>query len=84
MVKRECEDCGEECKRRTRCKHCGRLVCGYCRHHFHGMPHIPVDDAEIDATLRRMGLDPVKVRAETAQLIDRLSQEAHSRLAHTA
>ena len=31
----ECEECGEECKRRTRCKSCGEMRCGYCLHHFH-------------------------------------------------
>jgi hypothetical protein len=32
----ECEDCGEECRRRTRCHHCGQLVCPWCWHHVHG------------------------------------------------
>ena len=31
----ECEDCGEECRRRTRCKRCGKLVCCHCLHHTH-------------------------------------------------
>lgn len=31
----ECEDCGDECKRRTRCKGCGLLVCRWCKHHIH-------------------------------------------------
>lgn len=32
---RECEDCGEECKRRRRCNRCGKLVCAWCSHHVH-------------------------------------------------
>jgi hypothetical protein len=32
-----CEDCGEEVKRRTRCKLCGLLICAWCRHHVHGL-----------------------------------------------
>lgn len=38
----ECEDCCVEIgrgkrdgQRRTRCKHCGLLVCGWCLHHVH-------------------------------------------------
>jgi hypothetical protein len=32
----ECEDCGDDCQRRTRCPHCGQLVCGWCYSHVHG------------------------------------------------
>lgn len=32
----ECEDCGERCKRRITCFHCGDLVCPRCWHHAHG------------------------------------------------
>lgn len=38
---RECEDCHDELmdsERRRRCKHCGKLVCGWCLHHVHGLP----------------------------------------------
>ena len=35
----ECQDCGEECKRRTRCKRCKLLVCGWCLHHVHKSKH---------------------------------------------
>ena len=34
---RGCEDCEEEVNtRRTRCPHCGLLVCRWCYHHGHG------------------------------------------------
>lgn len=32
----KCEDCGDDFKRRTRCKTCGKLVCRWCYHHIHG------------------------------------------------
>jgi hypothetical protein len=35
---RECEDCEEVMKpneRRSRCRCCGLLVCGWCIHHVH-------------------------------------------------
>jgi uncharacterized OB-fold protein len=36
---RKCEDCGEDSfQRRTRCKRCGLLVCGWCFHHVHSIP----------------------------------------------
>ena len=31
----KCEDCGEDATRRTKCKHCGQLVCGWCLTHVH-------------------------------------------------
>jgi hypothetical protein len=31
-----CEDCGDECRRRTRCPACDLLVCRWCYHHVHG------------------------------------------------
>lgn len=34
----ECQDCEDETKRRTRCKNCGQLVCGWCLHHIHHLP----------------------------------------------
>lgn len=37
---RYCEDCVETVvkgERRQRCKHCDRLVCGWCYHHVHGV-----------------------------------------------
>ncbi len=34
-MKRECEDCLDECKRRIRCPLCKLLVCPWCRHHVH-------------------------------------------------
>lgn len=30
-----CEDCGDSCRRRIRCFHCGLLVCSWCWHHVH-------------------------------------------------
>lgn len=33
-----CEDCGDETTRRTRCKKCGILVCRWCYHHAHAGP----------------------------------------------
>lgn len=38
-AKREilCEDCGDECKRRKKCPHCGYLVCVWCWHHIHSL-----------------------------------------------
>lgn len=39
---RECEDCEEEMEsghRRVRCKSCKRLICGWCEHHTHRLPH---------------------------------------------
>jgi hypothetical protein len=38
--KRECEDCGDEIeapRRRIRCKHCMKLICGWCYNHVHGI-----------------------------------------------
>src|SRR4051812_12946255 len=35
-----CEDCGDECRRRTRCPACGILVCRWCYHHIHGMEEL--------------------------------------------
>lgn len=35
-----CEDFGESIdigRRRIRCKHCGKLVCGWCYNHVHGL-----------------------------------------------
>lgn len=32
-----CEDCGEDCKRRTRCPNCKLLVCSWCWHHSHNL-----------------------------------------------
>lgn len=32
----ECEDCGDEAKRRTRCPRCRKLVCSWCWGHVHG------------------------------------------------
>jgi hypothetical protein len=29
----ECERCGDECKRRKLCYHCGHYVCGWCWRH---------------------------------------------------
>lgn len=40
-----CEDCGDESKRRTRCLHCGKLVCSWCFNHVYGMQQTP-DDRE--------------------------------------
>ena len=37
---RECEDCGDEVpspRRRIRCKHCRKLICGWCYNHIHGI-----------------------------------------------
>lgn len=31
----ECHECGDDCKRRTRCKRCDQLVCRWCYHHIH-------------------------------------------------
>jgi hypothetical protein len=36
MSSKYCEDCGDECRRRTRCLNCGMLVCRHCYHHWHG------------------------------------------------
>jgi hypothetical protein len=32
----DCEECGEEVRRRVWCWHCGRYVCPWCWHHIHG------------------------------------------------
>lgn len=32
----ECEDCGDEVKRRFTCFHCGQYICGWCWNHIHG------------------------------------------------
>lgn len=43
FVIRECEDCHDEmqdCERRTRCKKCGKLVCGWCYNHVHSLPAV--------------------------------------------
>lgn len=37
---KECEDCGDEVpfpRRRFRCRHCKKLVCGWCYNHVHGL-----------------------------------------------
>lgn len=34
----ECEDCGEPCKRRTRCPRCKYLLCNWCYSHVHTLP----------------------------------------------
>lgn len=35
----KCEDCGDDALgRRTRCKRCGLLVCGWCYNHVHNLP----------------------------------------------
>jgi hypothetical protein len=31
----ECEDCGEQTKRRIKCHHCDLLVCSFCYSHIH-------------------------------------------------
>lgn len=31
----QCEDCGDDCQRRTRCPNCNNLVCRWCYHHTH-------------------------------------------------
>ena len=31
----ECQDCADECTRRTRCGRCNLLVCSWCHHHVH-------------------------------------------------
>ena len=44
FVIRECEDCHDEMQdseRRRRCKHCGKLICGWCLNHVHGLPSLP-------------------------------------------
>lgn len=33
----ECEDCGDEVKRRTKCANCWLKVCGWCKHHVHDL-----------------------------------------------
>ncbi len=40
---KECEDCGEECRRRYRCPYCGLLICGWCQNHVHGRPILDFD-----------------------------------------
>ena len=38
FVIRECEGCHDEMadgERRRRCKHCGKLICGWCLNHVH-------------------------------------------------
>lgn len=38
MSPKYCEDCGDEVEtRRTRCPNCGKLVCGWCYYHIHGV-----------------------------------------------
>lgn len=45
-----CEDCGDEYKPQSlrTCKHCGKRVCTFCRHHYHGLPVI--DEPETQQT----------------------------------
>jgi hypothetical protein len=31
----KCEDCGDPCKRRKQCYHCGLFVCSSCWHNEH-------------------------------------------------
>lgn len=38
---KECQDCGDQVKRRTRCKNCGLLVCRWCYHHIHKIGTAP-------------------------------------------
>ena len=45
-----CDDCGEDVKRRTRCKGCGKLACSYCLHHLHNRP--PPVELDAAAELR--------------------------------
>lgn len=49
----QCEDCGDDCQRRTRCPNCNKLVCRWCYHHTHNLedyvpPHrlVPVENPE--------------------------------------
>lgn len=56
----ECEDCGDEQKRRTRCKHCGLLVCTWCLHHIHHAPHTRRELAEDPS--RPEDFKPIKVK----------------------
>ena len=37
----ECEDCGDEARRRTRCPNCGKLICGWCYNHVHNRQELP-------------------------------------------
>lgn len=40
-----CEDCGDEVEtRRTRCPNCGKLVCGWCYYHIHGVYSMVASD----------------------------------------
>jgi hypothetical protein len=52
----ECERCGEECKRRRLCFHCGHYVCSYCWHHeCECMPgHRPENCMHLNA-MKRVG-----------------------------
>lgn len=42
----ECEDCGDTCKRRTRCPNCKKLVCSWCYHHTHMLETEAKDSCE--------------------------------------
>lgn len=46
----QCEDCGEDCKRRTRCPRCGKLVCRWCYHHIHKLFITEEDDTQDNIT----------------------------------
>jgi hypothetical protein len=35
-----CDDCGDELKRGTICKHCGKRACAWCYHHHHGVASV--------------------------------------------
>lgn len=51
----ECERCGDECKRRKLCPHCGFLVCPWCWHHICGcLPnHRPERCVHLNAMKRK-------------------------------
>lgn len=63
----QCQDCGDDCQRRTRCPNCGQLVCRWCYHHIHNL-ELPANKA-IQADTKADGFESVEDRAEWAKLV---------------
>ncbi len=63
----ECEDCGDDCGRRTRCPYCGLLICRWCYHHIHGREPSHTAEERLSVSMGRhswLSAIPANVRAE--------------------
>ena len=47
-----CEDCGDDCVRRTRCKKCKLLICRWCYHHTHNLEMLSKVTKEVEAEIK--------------------------------